>query len=523
MFICQSLTGSLFIIESKDKLNELKQTLSPFGISGLLWAGFRNNGSSTRFWSIDGKISLPADITGWAWGEPNGAIFGIENCLAIDLVTWLLSDVDCDSQLMNVCAWTKTSTPTLFHFRGAENVSQFLDTQYLFIAVDGDRSIFQGLSYTRIVFKQDSWVIENITSAAQLGRCDLSFEFPLGVCKWAFIDNTTAELNLNGCLEDQYTCMDSQCLSEEDRCNQQTDCTYVTSDEDDCNIVIIPSGYNKVTPPEAINKGLTGSINISISVVILGLLGIDINNNLFTVKFQMVLGWNDYRLTMLNLLNDSDSNSLSYDQWSNIWVPVIKFNNSRESVLSNEISNDDSSSVFIVRRGKFNQDNRNSLQQDFIFNGSQQVLFKRSFYTVDFICTYDLQWYPLDSQFCKMNLSVMATASQTINIIPGGLFAFLTDFGIGSFNMSHFTYMISSDNDSQMVVLGFQFQRQYGPVFLSTVLPTLVLTIINQITNYFLGPEMFESIVAMNATVLMTLSSIFISYFQTLPPSNTIR
>ena len=89
--------------------------------------------------------------------------------------------------------------------------------------------------------------------------------------------------------------------------------------------------------------------------------------------------------------------------------------------------------------------------------------------------------------------------------------------------MNNFSNVTTTDHDHQMVVLSLQLDRQPGPVLMSSVLPTMILTLINQITNYYLGPEMFEAIIAINATVLMTLSSIFISYFQNLPTSNSVR
>ena len=64
---------------------------------------------------------------------------------------------------------------------------------------------------------------------------------------------------------------------------------------------------------------------------------------------------------------------------------------------------------------------------------------------------------------------------------------------------------------------------QVGPVMLNTVLPAVVLTLINQLTNYFHWPDMFETVVANTSSVLMTLAAVFISYFQSLPSSPTIR
>jgi hypothetical protein len=60
-------------------------------------------------------------------------------------------------------------------------------------------------------------------------------------------------------------------------------------------------------------------------------------------------------------------------------------------------------------------------------------------------------------------------------------------------------------------------------VLLNTVLPAMVLTMINQLTNYFTWPAMFEAVIGNASSVLMTLAAVFISYFQGLPSSATIR
>ena len=62
-----------------------------------------------------------------------------------------------------------------------------------------------------------------------------------------------------------------------------------------------------------------------------------------------------------------------------------------------------------------------------------------------------------------------------------------------------------------------------GPVLLNTELPAVVLTLINQLTNYFHWPDMFEAVIGNASSVLMTLAAVFISYFQSLPSSAAIR
>jgi Neurotransmitter-gated ion-channel ligand binding domain/Lectin C-type domain len=509
MFTCQSLRASLYIANSTAKINEIQSNIILAKKTGLMWSGYRFNDTTRFFESVIDQSRLPDNVANWEWGEPNGAMKGYEMCLALDLTTWLLSDVDCELKLLTICDFTNSGPITTLHFRGVNNVTNFLDDQYVFIT--GQDSYFKGLSYTQIVYEQGYWIVKNSTNDKQLGNCSLDSEFPLGACNWTFIDGTTSTLNLNACLDSEYACFDSQCLSQEKRCNQIQDCTFVHSDEEGCNAVKLPENYNRLIPPD------TSDFSVTVSINIFGLLNLDVTGNLFTVKFKVNTSWTDNRLTMTNLMDDPSENSIDPDERSTIWMPLLYFENSKESVLSSSLSSDAESTVYIERNSIPLSNDRGTLQQDFTFLGANQTIKKLCVYTVEFICEYDTTWYPFDTTLCNMNISVIAS-SQKISINPGN-FSFTTDPGIGYFNMSNFTGSLTAKN----MILGLQFERQVEPTLMSTILPTLILTLINQFTNYYLGPEMFEAIVTMNATVLMTLSSIFISYFTNLPSTNSTR
>ena len=58
---------------------------------------------------------------------------------------------------------------------------------------------------------------------------------------------------------------------------------------------------------------------------------------------------------------------------------------------------------------------------------------------------------------------------------------------------------------------------------LQIFMPSIVLNTINQLSNYFLGPDMFEAVITVNATVLMTLASLFVAAIRALPSSNDVK
>ena len=55
-------------------------------------------------------------------------------------------------------------------------------------------------------------------------------------------------LKLSGCLEDEFTCNDGQCIDINTRCDQINDCRD-ESDEQECQLLVLNKGYNREVPP----------------------------------------------------------------------------------------------------------------------------------------------------------------------------------------------------------------------------------------------------------------------------------
>ena len=55
-------------------------------------------------------------------------------------------------------------------------------------------------------------------------------------------------LKLSGCADNEFTCSDGQCIKIVNRCDQIINCRDET-DEQDCKLLVLKNGYNKVVPP----------------------------------------------------------------------------------------------------------------------------------------------------------------------------------------------------------------------------------------------------------------------------------
>ncbi len=83
--------------------------------------------------------------------------------------------------------------------------------------------------------------------------------------------------------------------------------------------------------------------------------------------------------------------------------------------------------------------------------------------------------------------------------------------------------IIENRKKTYVITVNLLLKRNITPLLLNTYLPTFILTVINQLTNYFIGFDMFEGIITINATVLMTLASLFISVFNSMPQTTYVK
>ena len=79
------------------------------------------------------------------------------------------------------------------------------------------------------------------------------------------------------------------------------------------------------------------------------------------------------------------------------------------------------------------------------------------------------------------------------------------------------------DNGKTGLEIKLQFSRQISNILLVTYLPTILMNIINQATNYFVGDEFFGDVIAVNITCMMVLSSIYIAVSGSLPATSKIK
>merc|ERR1711893_349145 len=95
---------------------------------------------------------------------------------------------------------------------------------------------------------------------------------------------------------------------------------------------------------------------------------------------------------------------------------------------------------------------------------------------------------------------------------------------IGQYNVDNVDYnTIHHNNASKLVRVEIKLVRDFPSIFIVTYLPTILMNIINQATNYLANPEFLEAIITVNITCMMVLSALYISVSNSLPATSTIK
>ena len=236
---------------------------------------------------------------------------------------------------------------------------------------------------------------------------DASFHsFLLGMSEWRVVGDHyecnkglpyTAHLKLSGCKETEFTCHDGQCVKMEERCDQIKHCRD-QSDENDCSLLVLESGYNQEVAPFIYNKTQkkVDPVKVDVSTSILNVIDISEVNHIIELKFDIVMEWYEYRASYHNLKNIQALNKLSEKEVRMLWIPYIIFQNTddNEAVVLDGVR----STVFINRESEFQRSGIEFADEIEIFSGDSNKLTISQTYSKKFHCTYLLHYFPFDTQ-----------------------------------------------------------------------------------------------------------------------------
>ena len=223
------------------------------------------------------------------------------------------------------------------------------------------------------------------------------------------------------------------------------------------------------------------------------------------------------------LKENQEKNIIEGAEAEKIWTPTVKF-----SFLQNELKEQEKH-VTVEKSGKAEFLGKtwridramDSLHPNESYVGSQNAIHMMTEYQSVFNCRFEnIHIYPFDEEECRINIQCSGNKCPYVDIHPNQLRIIPTSFGQYEIltNLSTLTW-----KKTNYLTIEIKFGRNYLSIFQVTYLPTILMNVINQATNYINAEGTYEFIITVNITCMMVLSSIYLSVSTSLPTTAAIK
>ena len=299
----------------------------------------------------------------------------------------------------------------------------------------------------------------------------------------------------------EFCCRNGLCIASENRCDSSIDCV------DNSKSPPIPIRLKRFPFSK---KDILTRVNVTFDLF--SIFDIDEVKSELSMIFQIALEWRDPRLEFFNLKADFEKNFIDKD----VWIPELVFGNQKEHTLEYK------EKLKVKREGIGKLNKHDDVNMKEIFEGYENSIILREIYQMKFICTFgNIDDYPFDLEYCNMN--IINTNEEMVNLVPLKIQYF------GDYSIAQYTVKDISLSTQSFVGIGsgiqvkIAFGRDFMSIFSVTYLPTILMNIVNQSTNFLDNSEFLEAIITVNITCMMVLSALYISVSTSLPTTSSIK
>ena len=206
-----------------------------------------------------------------------------------------------------------------------------------------------------------------------------------------------------------------------------------------------------------------------------------------------------------------------------IWIPNIDF-----AFLEKQKSCADCDSKIYVQKTQPTMTTKKGNKFFYIetYDGGGTPLIHVSDHNMQFFCGFDwISLYPMEIETCSFYFYFKGPANFLTKIditkleAPIGKFIeryLITEWKI----ITDYTY---SRSEKKMVKVAVTLTMNSLSILLVTYLPTLLMNIINQATNYITGDSKYDLIITVNMTSMVVLATIYMSVSMSLPNTPDIK
>ena len=149
-------------------------------------------------------------------------------------------------------------------------------------------------------------------------------------------------------------------------------------------------------------------------------------------------------------------------------------------------------------------------------------------YTSKYIM-HQISLFPFGTEDCQMQLYLSGSAMQLTNLTVELDTHALDKRSIGQFLIHEWkvekriSTVVDPNAPEEEVIVSLILSRDLKVTVMVTHLPTLLMNMINQLTNYISGEGRYDLIITVNITCMMVLASVYLSVSNSLPSTPVIK
>ena len=140
----------------------------------------------------------------------------------------------------------------------------------------------------------------------------------------------------------------------------------------------------------------------------------------------------------------------------------------------------------------------------------------------NFICNFDMAWYPFDTQKCSMAFVAGKRSEDYVDILVGTL-EYSGPLELVQYFVKKQTFHKEElEGGIGVLYVDIYLGRRLLSIILTVFAPTVILNLVGHASNYF-REFFFEAVISVNVTAMLVLTTMFINISNNLPKTAYIK
>ena len=485
--LCKNIGGNVAVAANEEAMAKMtEETMNLNLFENLFFSGICYNRKNGFYEVNSGKpVSPMRPLLGFS--------VDTAGCMWTNQTHFYLSQTT--SAIHPICNVTEIKA---FRLRG---VCEDVDFDTYFVMLNPHK--FVGYINSNITFSKEREQWEMVDHSSSVVAVLKDSDSPLGSQEWFFSEKyqcsdvedpqskglgpppypRTLKLHLENAEPGEFVCNNAVLIDSDNVCDGTPDCDQ-EEDEQNCSEVTVPSYYDQTKPPiTLVRENFVKTVkpsNLEMNMTILDVLEVNEKDSKIVVFYDLHLKWFDQNLEFEYLKPGEQTNEIQ--DYSRIWVPDLKFFH----ILEQEIVK----KTLTVKRNELIKPtisgDEESIDVREVYEGQHNALELNIKMRQDVVCSFEnIIHYPFRDESCELIMFIGGQANKMVNIDP----YFIEDRGPVSVNQFLVNeWRISGDtmtgSTERIMRIQLILSRKLSNIFLITYLPTILMNVINQATNY---------------------------------------